>query len=78
MIVCHCNCVLAVEIEQSARALGTDSHFHPTAEQVYDALGVQPCCGGCLPLAEAIISAVLPSPAPGPTARARPVLMAAE
>jgi len=78
MIVCHCNCILAVEIERSARALGTDAILPPTPEQVYDALGMVPCCGGCLPLAEAIISAVLPSPAPGPKARARPVLMAAE
>ena len=77
MIVCHCNCILAVEIERSARALGTDSILPPTAEQVYDALGVQPCCG-CLPLAEAIISAVVPLPSPGPTVRTRRVLMAAE
>ena len=78
MIVCHCNCILAVEIERSARSLGTDSILPPTAEQVYDALGVRPCCGGCLPLAEAIISAALPLRAPAPTARARRVLMAAE
>ena len=67
MIVCHCNCILAVEIEQSARRLGNDSIMPPTPQEVYGALGMQLCCGGCLPLAEEIISAALPSRIPAPT-----------
>jgi len=80
MIVCHCNCILAVEIEQSARVLGQFSTVAPTPEQVYGDLGVRPCCGGCFPLAEAIISAALPSHAQRPATdrRARPLLIAAE
>ena len=71
MIVCHCNYILAVEIEQSARALGWDQIMPPTPHEVYGALGVRPCCGGCLPLAEEIISAALPSQAPAPTTEVR-------
>ena len=80
MIVCHCNCILAVEIEQSARALSRDQIMPPTPEEVYGALGMQPCCGGCLPLAEEIISATLPLRVPGttPQPRTRLVLVAAE
>jgi bacterioferritin-associated ferredoxin len=61
MIVCHCNCIMAVAIEQSARELDAGAAAPPTPEEVYRALGMKPCCGGCLPLAEVIISAALPT-----------------
>jgi bacterioferritin-associated ferredoxin len=80
MIVCHCNCIMAVAIEQSARALGQISTATPTPEQVYGDLGMRPCCGGCLPLAEAIIAAALPTHSPRPTCeeQSQPLLLAAE
>ena len=61
MIVCHCNRILEVAIAESARELGTASGI-PTPHEVYGLLGKQPCCGGCLPLAQAIIMSVLPGP----------------
>ena len=90
MIVCHCNCIQAAAIERSARELCAESSGTPTPEEVYGALGMKPCCGDCLPLAEAIISSTLPmsalpmsglpSPAsvPAVDAEMAPILIAAE
>jgi bacterioferritin-associated ferredoxin len=50
MYVCLCNGYRSSEIEQTARAGGLTC---PLA--VYDALGSGPCCGTCLPTAQAII-----------------------
>ena len=58
MIVCHCNRIQAACIERSARELtASDPGRPPTPDEIYGLLGKSPCCRGCLPLAEAIISA---------------------
>jgi bacterioferritin-associated ferredoxin len=60
MIVCHCNYIQSAAIEHSARKLCAGSGDIPTPREVYGAMGMQPCCGGCLPLAKAIISSAVP------------------
>lgn len=78
MIVCHCNYIRAAAIEHLARELCAGSGDIPTPEEVYGALGMQPCCGGCLPLAETIISAALPCPEPAMELEITRYLIAAE
>lgn len=50
MYVCICNGYRTSEIEQTAKAGGLTC---PVA--VYESLGSGPCCGACLPTAQAII-----------------------
>jgi len=62
MIVCHCNCIMASCIERSTKErAAVDPGYSPTPAEIYDVLGKQPCCGGCLPLAQKIISLALSS-----------------
>jgi bacterioferritin-associated ferredoxin len=57
MIVCHCNCIKSAMIEESVRDMaGSGCNGAPTPEEVYSALGLQPCCRGCFPLASRVIA----------------------
>jgi bacterioferritin-associated ferredoxin len=69
MIVCHCNCIKSAMIEQSARDMsGAGTGGAPTPEEVYNALGLQPCCRGCFPLASRVIAEAVGSAAQGGSA----------
>lgn len=58
MIICHCNCIDHVAIEEAtSRLLAEDPWRLVTPGSVYRALGKRPRCGGCLPLATSIIYA---------------------
>jgi bacterioferritin-associated ferredoxin len=64
MIVCHCNCIKSDTIETSAIGIAAQGlGQQPTPEQVYEHLGVQPCCRGCFPLASRVIADIVGSSA---------------
>lgn len=56
MIVCHCNRIDHVAIEETSDVLAAADPWRVlTAVSVYKAMGKRPCCGSCLPLAANII-----------------------
>jgi len=56
MIVCHCNRIDHLEIEEACSALLTEDPLRMlTPVAVYKALGKRPRCGGCLGLAANLI-----------------------
>lgn len=64
MIVCHCNCIKSAMIEEAVRDMtGSGCNGVPTPEEVYSALGVQPRCRGCFPLAARVIAETVGSSA---------------
>ena len=57
MLVCSCNRIDHARIEAEAdRQMSCDPSCVPSAVRVYCGLGERPRCGGCLPLAEKLIS----------------------
>lgn len=57
MLVCSCNRIDHLSIEAEVdRQVSDDPSRTPSAPRVYFSLGERPRCGGCLPLAEKIIT----------------------
>lgn len=57
MLVCSCNRIDHLSIEAEVdRQVSDDPTRAPSAPRIYLCLGERPRCGGCLPLAEKIIT----------------------
>lgn len=57
VIVCHCNAIAHTAIEDMTdRLFEADPARSPSPVRVYDALGMRPKCGRCLPHAARLIN----------------------